>query len=43
MALKYSTRLDLILYFLFCMTTLDPELVAQYLCQTANQDTKTYE
>jgi hypothetical protein len=26
MAIKYITRLDLITYFLFCMTTMDPEL-----------------
>ncbi len=43
MAPKYFTRLDLITYFLFCMTTMDPVLVGEYLCQTAGQDTKTLE
>ena len=42
MAPKYFTRLDLITYFLFCMTTFDPELIAQYLCQTAKQDQAVY-
>ena len=43
MAPKYFTRLDLITYFLFCMTTFDPELVGQYLYQEAGQDRATYE
>ncbi len=39
-AIKYMTRLDLITYFLFCMTTLDPELYCKYLCDTSNYDRK---
>ncbi len=42
MAPKYFTRLDLITYFLFCMTTFDPELVGQYLCEKAGQDRGTF-